>query len=164
MKAKTKTPSRHQVEPSFAPKNIKIILVPVDFSEPSLKALRSAAAFAEHFKAQIVLLHVVEPIATPDMEYLPMAMNPERVIETANRKLKVLSKPRSKGPRLVDQALVRTGKPFREITDVAREMKTDLIIIATHGYTGLERALLGSTAERVVRYAPCPVMVLHGQE
>ena len=163
MNPKAKKSSR-PAEAGFTPAHIKTILVPVDFSEPSLSALRCAAAFAEHFGAQLVLLHVVEPMATPDMEYLPMSISPEQFVKLATRKLQVLSKPQDSRPSLVAQALVRTGKPFREITEAARELKADLILIATHGYTGLERALLGSTAERVVRHAPCPVMTLRERE
>jgi universal stress protein A len=61
---------------------------------------------------------------------------------------------------VLHKILVRTGSPFHEITEAARTLKVDLIIIATHGRSGLTRALLGSTAERVVRHATCPVLVL----
>ena len=164
MKSKTKEPREQTAEATFTPAHVKSILVPIDFSEPSLEALRCAMAFAKHFGAKIVLLHVVEPIATPDMEYIPMTYSSDRVAKLAARKLQVLSKPHGAGGPLIEQAPVRTGKPFREITEAARELKIDLIIIATHGYTGLERALLGSTAERVVRLAPCPVMTLRKRE
>jgi nucleotide-binding universal stress UspA family protein len=62
------------------------------------------------------------------------------------------------------QAEVRTGKPYNEIVLAAKKLGADLIVIATHGYSGLKRALLGSTAERVVRYAPCPVLVVREKE
>jgi nucleotide-binding universal stress UspA family protein len=60
----------------------------------------------------------------------------------------------------VEKVLVRFGRSFHEITEAARNRKADLIIISTHGYTGLKHAVLGSTTERVVRYAPCPVLVV----
>lgn len=164
MKPKTKRAKPPAPKPAFGPANVKRILVPVDFSDPSLQAVRCAAAFAQHLHARVTLLHVVEPMATPDLEYLPMAYNVDRIIKLAERKLRVLSKPEGQEPALVEQTLVRTGKPFREITEAARELASDLIIISTHGYTGLERALLGSTAERVVRHAPCPVLTLHQAE
>ncbi|MBN2508269.1 MAG: universal stress protein [Verrucomicrobia bacterium] len=151
-------------EAAFTPGRIRTILAPVDFSPPSLAALRCAAAFAGHFGAQLVLLHVLEPVTMPDMEYLPMAMRPDRLVERAARKLRVLAKPQGGQPSRVGQTLVRIGKPFREITGAARELGADLIIIATHGHTGLERVLLGSTAERVVRFAPCPVLTLREPE
>jgi nucleotide-binding universal stress UspA family protein len=58
------------------------------------------------------------------------------------------------------QTLVRTGTPFREITETARSLGADMIVLTTHGYTGLMHGLLGSTAERIVRYADCPVLVV----
>ena len=62
------------------------------------------------------------------------------------------------------QALVRLGQPHREITEAAKELHVDLIVLATHGYTGLKHAFLGSTAERVVRHAPCPVLTVRERE
>jgi nucleotide-binding universal stress UspA family protein len=61
---------------------------------------------------------------------------------------------------LVEKILVRYGRSYSEITDAARTLKSDLIIISTHGYTGLKHAFLGSTTERVVRHAKCPVLVV----
>jgi nucleotide-binding universal stress UspA family protein len=60
--------------------------------------------------------------------------------------------------------VVRLGHPYQEITDAARELKVDLIVISTHGYTGLKHVLLGSTAERIVRHAPCPVLTVREKE
>ena len=60
--------------------------------------------------------------------------------------------------------LVRVGKPYHEITSAARELNIDLIVISTHGYTGLKHVVLGSTAERVIRHAPCPVLTVRERE
>jgi nucleotide-binding universal stress UspA family protein len=143
---------------------IKDILVPVDFSEPSLKALKYALAFAEQFGAKLSLLHVVEPIVVPDFASVPMPMDNNRLATSAKARLEHLCKRRGLERRLVHKKLVRTGAPFREITDAARVLKVDLIVIATHGYTGLAHAILGSTAERVVRHAPCPVLTVREKE
>ena len=62
------------------------------------------------------------------------------------------------------EALVRAGQPYYEITTAAKELDVDLIVITTHGRTGLKHALLGSTAERVVRHAPCPVLTVRERE
>jgi nucleotide-binding universal stress UspA family protein len=67
-------------------------------------------------------------------------------------------------PAIQSATLVRSGSAFNEIVAVARELQIDLIIIATHGYSGLKHFLLGSTAERVVRHAPCPVLVVRDRE
>jgi nucleotide-binding universal stress UspA family protein len=136
-------------------------LVPIDFSKPSLKALDQAVTFARQFKARLTLLHVVEPIATPDFaSSFPLAIDIDRMLDGAKSRLKELAEAPAIPPGTVKTSVVRYGRSFHEIAEVARESKTDLIIIATHGYTGLRHMLLGSTAERVVRHAPCPVLVL----
>ncbi|HTD65875.1 MAG TPA: universal stress protein, partial [Candidatus Limnocylindria bacterium] len=67
-------------------------------------------------------------------------------------------------PALIKSTVVRNGVPFHEIAQAAATLKIDLIVISTHGYTGLKHVLLGSTAERVVRHAPCPVLVVRKEE
>ena len=140
--------------------NLRSILVPIDFSKPSLRALRFAIRFAERFGASLALLHVIEPVAASDFLNMPLAMDDAKLAKIAKRKLDVLSKTPPGTTCPIERKLVRSGKPFHEITEAAKELKVDLIIIATHGYTGLKKVLLGSTAERVVRYASCPVLTL----
>jgi universal stress protein A len=140
--------------------NIRSILVPVDFSEPSIRALRFAIRFAERFAATITLLHVVEPVASPDFASTPLAMEESKLSKMAKRKLDVLGKAPPGAACPIERKLVRSGKAFNVITEAAKEFKVDLIIIATHGYTGLKHVLMGSTAERVVRHASCPVLTL----
>lgn len=140
---------------------IKSILVPTDFSLPSMKALDYAVPFAEQFGAKLTLLHVVEPISTPDFaNSFPLVMESDRVIAAARIRLEALINNKSSNAKLVEKILVRLGRSYHEIVDAARSLKVDLIIIATHGYTGLKHAWLGSTAERVVQHAPCPVLVV----
>ena len=140
---------------------IKSILVPIDFSTPSKKALAYAVPFAELFGAKLTLLHVVEPVATPDFaNSFPLLMENDKVIAACKARLASLLRQKAIDSKLVEKMLVRQGRSFHEITDAAQTLKTDLIIIATHGYTGLKHALLGSTTERVVRHAPCPVLVV----
>jgi len=140
---------------------IKSILVPTDFSAPSKKALDYAVPFAEQFGAKLTLLHVVEPVATPDFaNSFPLMMENDKVMAACKAHLQSLVKQKAIDPKLVEKTLVRQGRSFHEIVDAARTLKMDLIIISTHGYTGLKHALLGSTAERVVRHAPCPVLVV----
>lgn len=139
---------------------IKSILVPVDFSGPSGKALDYAVSFARQFGAKLTLLYVNEPVATPDFTYFPLSMDATQVTAQARKKLEHLCEHRRLGKALVARLVVREGRAFHEISDAARTLKSDLIIIATHGYTGLKHAFLGSTAERVVRHAPCPVLVV----
>ena len=135
------------------------LLVPTDFSDPSKRALHYAARFAQQFGSRVSLIHVIEPVMSPDFKTFPLALDQDKLVENARQQLAHLAKGRVP-ERHLDALVVRAGNPFHEITEAAREMKTDLIIISTHGYTGLRRALLGSTAERVVRYAKCAVMTV----
>lgn len=144
---------------------IKSILVPTDFSAASEKALAYAVPFARQFGAKLSLLHVVEPIATPDFaRSFPLAMESGQVLAACKRHLKRIIKGLNIESRLLGKTLVCHGRSFNEIANVARKRKMDLIIISTHGFTGLKHALLGSTTERVVRHAPCPVLVVRPRE
>lgn len=160
------TPSSTKTEFNPQPSllNLNNILVPIDFSWPSKKALLYAVPFARQFGAKITLLFVLEPpVYTGDIGYVPLEVDDAGSLKAAGEKLGELAR-QAMDPELLDQALVRTGRPFQEITDAARELDTDLIIIATHGYTGLKHVFLGSTVERVVRHAPCPVLTVREEE
>jgi universal stress protein A len=135
------------------------ILVPSDFSDASRKALRYAARFAEQFGSRVTLVHVLEPVMSPDFTNFPLALDEDKVAEAARNRLLHLAKVYLTEPH-IEAALVRSGSPFHEIAEAAREIRADLIILASHGYSGIKRALLGSTAERVVRHAQCPVLTV----
>lgn len=140
------------------------ILVPVDFSEPSMKALSYGATLAEQFHARITLLYVSEPLGLPDFtRSFPLAMENDELLQTCKDRLSRVSK-RVSNPKLIEKILVRQGRAHVEITDAARTLKADLIVIATHGYSGVSHALLGSVTERVVQRAPCPVLVVREHE
>jgi universal stress protein A len=143
---------------------IKTILIPTDFSPHSEKVLEYAIPFARKFGAKLTLIHVIEPIATPDFEAsFPLVLENEKAKEFCNGVLTRTAEKFELKPELLERKLVRYGRPYHEITEAARTLKVDLIIIATHGHTGLKHAFLGSTAERVVRHAPCPVLVVRSQ-
>ncbi len=145
--------------------NIQSILVPIDFSPASEKALAYAVPLARQFGAKLTLLHVVEPVATPDFaNSFPLAVENDKVMAKCREHLEGVSRSLEIEPKLIEKTLVRLGRSFHEITEAARTLKVDLIIISTHGYSGLKRALLGSTTERVVRHAPCPVLVVRERE
>ena len=160
--------SKRRVAPArtvSAIRKIKSILVPIDFSASSKKALAYAVPFARQFGARLILLNVVEPVATPDFaKSFPLTMDNDRVMAQCRHELDELIRQAGIEPELVEKTLVRCGRSFNEIADAARTLKTELIVISTHGYTGLKHALLGSTTERVVRYAPCPVLVVREHE
>jgi len=142
------------------------ILVPIDFSASSRKALRYAVSFAQQYRAKVTLVHVVEPPMYPtELGYVPVEIESlnKSIQATAEEKIRSLAEEQLQ-TELIEKTLVRMGHPYQEITQVARELKVDLIVISTHGYTGLKHVLLGSTAERIVRHAPCPVLTVRERE
>ncbi len=146
--------------------SMKKILVPIDFSDYSKKALRYAIEFARNFETEIILLYVVEPVIYPaDFSFGQVAipsMENELRERAATQLEKLIETEVHNDVRA--RSVVRSGKPFFEINQLAREENVDLIIIATHGHTGIEHVLFGSTAEKVVRKAPCPVLSIREQE
>ncbi|MGD8305790.1 MAG: universal stress protein [Ignavibacteria bacterium] len=141
---------------------IQKVLVPIDFSDYSKNALKYAVNFSKQFNANMILVYVVEPVIyPPDFSMGQIALpsvNTEWDIK-AKEELDKLAK--SEIPAEVKVAtILKTGKPFFEIIETAAEENVDLIIIATHGHSGVEHILFGSTAEKVVRKAPCPVLTL----
>lgn len=142
--------------------SMQTILVPIDFSDFSRRALEFAAAFATQFQASVVLVHVVEPMAFPEnCISLPAPTDDINgsLIKAADDRLAAECRALEKQGIEV-KPLSRLGRPYLEIADAARELGADLIVLATHGHTGLRHVLLGSTAERVVRHAPCPVLTV----
>lgn len=140
------------------------VLVPIDFSPCSLEALRNAAKLAERFRADLILVHAVEPL------------HPGSLLETRGfRRLHTQWKQRARrelaklaqqqvGRQTRVRPLVRQGSPADVITALARKTNAHLVVISTHGRTGLKHVLMGSVAEKVVRHAPCPVLVVRGCE
>ncbi len=140
---------------------IKNILVPIDFSDYSKNALRYAVQFAKKFSAKLFLVYVVEPMIYPaDFSMGQVAIPSTDIDLHARAKEELNNLAKTIDSSLQVETLIKTGKPFFEINDTAAEKDADLIIIATHGHTGVEHLLFGSTAEKVVRKAPCPVLTL----
>jgi nucleotide-binding universal stress UspA family protein len=152
------------VAPAASGVQLKKVLVPIDFSEPSLKALKYAVAFAGQFGASICLVHVVEPASfLNDVRNVPLAVSDREVANQLHHKLIMLAR-NEINPLTPVHPLVCIGKTCGEIVRTAKTFKADLIILATQGRTGFKRAMLGSTAERVVQLAHCPVLVVRQQE
>ena len=144
-------------EESRAPERFDRILVPIDFSAHSKAALDNAKRLAADYGAHISLLHVVEEVVYPDFYYPVSAsgtIQAENLREEAKRRLDQMRD--DLGPDAT--AHVSIGRASHEIAQFAAEDGTDLIVIATHGLTGVESALLGSVAGRVTRMAPCSVL------
>ncbi len=149
-----------------APFRLKRILVPIDFSACSRRALSYALRFAGQFGAQLLLVHVVEPMVVPENMLLAVPELPEAgggLVNDAQQRLDQLARKEIPAEIKV-QTTVRVGRPYHEIIETAQAEDVDLITIATHGYTGLKHVFLGSTAERVVRHASCPVLTVREPE
>ena len=139
---------------------VRTIVVPIDFSAESKKALQYASKLASRFEASLKLVHVVEPASfINDLPNVPLAGSDGEIAKESTVRLKALAKDEI-DELIPAQTGVRIGKPYHEIVSFAKVADADLIVIATHGYTGVKHTLLGSTAERVVRYATCPVLVV----
>ena len=143
--------------------DLKKILVPTDFSVHSEKALQYGLELAGKFGSELHLFHVVEPLPVffGDGVYVPPDSTAE-VIAAAKTKLEEfdsVSHTRFKVVRSVVE-----GHPFVEIIQYAKENTIDLVIVGTHGRGAIAHMLLGSEAEKVVRKAPCPVLVVRDSE
>jgi universal stress protein A len=148
----------------FAPKKI---LVPTDFSKFSDNALKQAYDIAKQFKAKIYLLHVIEVVQTCTVDYclddLTVRALDEKSLAFSEKMIqKQINKVfKSKDVEVISD--VKKGTPYEEILKEQKSKKIDLIVIASHGRTGILSHLIGNIAEKVVRGAKCPVMVVRNK-
>jgi len=142
---------------------LKNILVPIDFSDCSKKALAYALPYAREFGANITLLYVARfDYAASEMDSSEAPVLEGAHLERAKKELLKITQKLPVGIKI--KTVVLTGKPYQEIVAAARDLDSDLIIIGTHGAMGVEREFMGSTAERVARYANCPVLIVRERE
>jgi nucleotide-binding universal stress UspA family protein len=154
------TPKPGRRIPASRSRRFNRILVPIDFSRPSLKAIPYALAISRQFGADVQLLHVTDMSQQPPPTLLTLPLVPQSEWnQRFMKRLQALAN-RYRIDGKVSALEPRTGTAYDEICAVARELKSDLIVLATHGYTGYKRMFLGSTAERVVQHSPCPVLVV----
>ena len=147
--------------------SIRRILCATDFSLPAQQAQNYASALADKFRAELHLLHVVvEPLPLPGPKgswMLPDAVLPS-LIQNAELDLAASTEAvrLTTGSRAV--CTVKTGHPVEQVLKYVNDNEIDLIVIGTHGHTGLSRLLLGSIAEKIVRLATCPVLTVHPKD
>lgn len=142
------------------------ILLATDFSETARLALDHATGLAEASDATLHLLHVVEEVGYWegfDLKHFPSDDVYEELRESARIALEDLVD-RSAAGEIEREIHVREGKPFLEIIRTAKKIPADLIVLGSHGQSGLAETLFGSTADKVVRKAPCPVLVVRHPE
>lgn len=143
---------------------LRTILAPVDFSARSLKALDIAVSLARQFGADIILLHVKDTIIPPTRyESASIRRLRREVWLDGKRRLAALASKRVK-PLVAVRHHVAQGSPHAVIVDIAAKSQADLIVMASEGRTGLKRVLIGSVAERVVRHAGCPVLIVRSHK
>ncbi|MFQ5807465.1 MAG: universal stress protein [Phycisphaerae bacterium] len=146
----------------------KRVLWPTDFSELSLCGGRYASGFCEHFGAELHIIHVVPPPLSPDVSLVvpaevPVAISEPELVEASQTALDQLVEQHfGRYDKVVTKVFF--GNPWPSICNYAKENDIDLIIITTHGRTGLSHALIRSTAERIVQHAPCPVLTVKHAE
>ena len=153
------------VATSLAPERVAItirkILVPTDFSQASKKAFSYALRFAEELGSEITLLHVLEPETPLTLAGRPVAAAfSEGELTDMEESLLDLTNSAEASGIAGTSSIIRCGLATHEIVEAAKELDIDLIVIATHGYTGWKHFAIGSTAVRVVRGAPCSVFVV----
>ena len=145
--------------------NVKKILAPIDFSELSMEAMRGAMELAKDVGAEVHLMHVIAPhhMFVP----LPLATNAEQsrelvreaaMLEQAEEELKRIKKDEFGDSKKVFTN-AEVGHPVQKLVEYAKSNEIDLILLATHGRTGPEHFIIGSVAEKIVRNAPCSVLV-----
>ena len=142
---------------------INKIICPIDFSEPSYEGLRVANELAEHFSAELILVHIVSPMpnisgmGAPTGFHIPMVL--KEMEEQATKRIE-----KDAVERIADhvqcRTIVGTGKPADRIIQMALEEQAQMIVMATHGQSGWQRFVSGSVTERVIRAATCPVFVV----
>ena len=145
--------------------NVKKILAPIDFSEHSMEAMRGAMELAKGIGAEVHLVHTIAP--HHHFIPLPLATNAEQsrelvreaaMLEQAEEELKRIKKDEFGDSKNV-VTFAEVGHPVQKLLDYAKRNEIDLIMLATHGRTGAEHLVIGSVAEKLVRYAPCSVLV-----
>lgn len=147
--------------------SLKRILLPTDFSDSSKDTMSYACAFAEQFGSELHVLHVLQDLVTmvpePGLAFPPPGDYMQELKESAEKALAEIPDAEwCQGKTVVRET--RQGPPFLEIVRYAKENDIDLIVMGTHGRSGLAHVLLGSVAEKVVRKAPCPVLTVRPPE
>ncbi|CAN5592402.1 universal stress protein [soil metagenome] len=141
---------------------LRTILVPTDFSSASTKALRYARALGEEFDSTFHLLNVFDGQLEPPLP-APLFGTDQEIATIVRRELRALGE-KAGLPMDRSHCHMRIGPAYRQVCEEAAKVRADLIVIATRGAGGWKRVLIGSTAERVVRHAPCPVLVVREKE
>lgn len=144
---------------------IRRILCPTDFSKPAGRAVAYAAELARSVGAELILLHVIPEMNYPLRSFGMASAYPHLQEELHRRADDELQKVKAGiGNGITTVTLLRDGEAHEQVLDTAKTAGADLIVMGTHGHTGLKHALLGSTAEKVVRLSDCPVLTVRSRD
>jgi nucleotide-binding universal stress UspA family protein len=155
----SRKPERRVINSTSSGLQLRRILVPIDFRDSTVVALQYAAAFARQYKATITLLHIVEPVGPELRRNIPRERLIEEMSEVGECQIRKLVDV-IWGEEIATDIVVAGGKPYRQIVNEAKETNADMIIMASHGAVGSWGLFRRGTTEKVVRYAPCPVLVV----
>jgi nucleotide-binding universal stress UspA family protein len=141
-------------------KNIQKILVPTDGSDYSMRAAEYGIGIAKMLSAQILVVYVIDNMVIDQISKATERESVEWELKEAGQRYVnyVLGLAEKEGVK--SSSLLAKGRPYEQIVHLARELNIDLIVMGTYGRRGAERVLIGSVAERVIEYAPCPVLVI----
>ncbi|MBI5788409.1 MAG: universal stress protein [Candidatus Schekmanbacteria bacterium] len=147
--------------------NLKNIMVPVDFSEDSRKALTYGISLAGNYRAKLHIVNIIDDRIYDDnlfMVYAEQEIRDNRQKVVQGKLDEMLTEAKNLHPEVEAINAVQFGIAFVAIIKYARDNDVDLIIMGSHGHTGIAHVLIGSTTEKVVRKAPCPVLVIRPRE
>ena len=144
-----------------APREVDRVIVPVDFSVSTSRVIETARELASALDVPMELLHAVEPIPYSQMSY-PIAIDHEAFKEHAQERLASFAEGVELDRGVTTKVVI--GMADQVIIEAAERSVAPLVVMSSHGHSGLARALLGSTAERLLRHAPCPVMIVHDRD
>lgn len=143
-------------------KQVKKILVPIDFSEISERVIHLALLMAEQFQAEVDIIFVAEDIYTDlsgfAMTELPIVQLEQDIFQNSEKRLDTFVKKYCSDFTNINKSQVLRGRVADEIIEWSKSNKVDLIIMGTHGYRGIEKMFMGSVTDRVLKLAPCPVL------
>lgn len=156
--------SRVKLQPKWRMLEIKVILCPVDFSEFSLRAYRHALSVALHYRAKLVALHIVELWRYPSLSFVPSGKLYDETCQAfckqGEQELQEFVRSSTADEHL-PELVVELGNAADTILTFAARLRADTVVMGTHGRRGYDRLMLGSVAERVMRKAPCPVLIVN---
>ena len=146
-------------------KDVKNILVPVDFSENSEKIVQHAVLLAKKFAARLTVIFVAQSFFETNSDFfvphVPIAELEQDIFESSRKRMALFMEESLNKEEVEADSEVLLGDVAQEILDYAADKEIDMIVMGTHGYKGLDKLLFGSVAEKVVKMSPCPVLTVN---